>query len=136
MSTLYIYKYIPTPIVSNDNASTLIIAPEKDYLALSLKEQFYMEISEFELQHRCKHTKDTFFCRGAILKKDSHNSCLLALYKNEPTKIGENCPINLYNEREFVTQLNSSTFIIFGKMPTRIYIICTNTQGQKCTRKI
>ena len=135
MSTLYIYRYIPIPIASNGNGSSLIIAPEKEYLALSLKEQFYMEISEFELQHRCKHIKDTFFCEGAILKKDSHNSCLQALYKNEPTKIGKNCPINLYNEREFVTQLNSSTFIIYGRTPTRIYIICTDTQGQKLYEK-
>ena len=45
MSTLYIYRYIPIPIASNDNGSSLIIAPENDYLALSLKEQFYMEIS-------------------------------------------------------------------------------------------
>ena len=61
MSTIYIYKYIPISIASNDNGSTLIIEPEKAYISLSLKEQCYMEIIESELQHRCKHIKDTFF---------------------------------------------------------------------------
>ena len=131
MSTLYIYKYIPIPIASNDNGTTIIIEPEQSYLAVSLKEEYYIEIQEDELEHKCTYIKDTFFCNGAILKKGYHNSCLHALYKNELSKIGDTCPIKLYNGEEYVKQLNSSTFIVYGKEPTRIYVICTNHDGQK-----
>ena len=131
MSTLYVYKYIPIPIASNDNGTTIIIEPEQSYLAVSLKEEYYIEIQEDELEHKCTYIKDTFFCNGAILKKGYHNSCLHALYKNELSKIGDTCPIKLYNGEEYVKQLNSSTFIVYGKEPTRIYVICTNHDGQK-----
>ena len=113
MSTLYIYKYIPIPIASNDNGTTIIIEPEQSYLAVSLKEEYYIEIQEDELEHKCTYIKDTFFCNGAILKKGYHNSCLHALYKNELSKIGDTCPIKLYNGEEYVKQLNSSTFIVY-----------------------
>ena len=89
MSTLYIYKYTPIPIALNDNGTTIIIEPEQSYLAVSLKEEYHIEIQEDELEHKCTYIKDTFFCNGAILKKGYHNSCLHALYKNELSKIGD-----------------------------------------------
>lgn len=119
-STLYIYKYVPIPLTSNENGSTLIIQPNENYLAVSLKEELHMEFDESDLNHDCKYIKDTYFCNGAILKKGTENSCLHALYKNELSKIGNICPINIYNEDEFVRQLNSTTFILFGKKSVRI----------------
>ena len=88
MSTLYIYRYVPIPISSNENGSTLLIEPDEEYIAVSLKDDLYTEIQNSELVHDCKYIKDTFFCKGNVLKKGSHNSYLHALYKNEMDNIG------------------------------------------------
>ena len=68
-SALYVYKYISSPLTTSKNKTTLIIEPEKKYLAVSLKEELYMEIDDFSLEHNCKFIKDTYFCEGAVLKK-------------------------------------------------------------------
>ena len=135
VSTLYIYKYIPLPIASNGEGSTMIIEPDQRYIAVSLKDELHIELRDFDLEHQCMFIKDTFFCKGTVLKKGSTNSCLHALYKNELDRIGETCPVNLFNADEYVTQLNSTTFVVYGKTPKRIYIICTDQNGQKVYEK-
>ena len=131
MSTLYIYRYVPIPISSSDNGSALLIEPDETYIAVSLKDELYVEIHNTGLEHDCKYIKDTFFCKGNVLKKGNHNSCLHALYKNEISKIGDSCPVKLYTGEEYVVQLNSTTFVTYGKTPSRMYIICTDQDGQK-----
>ena len=130
-SALYVYKYISTPVATSKNQSTLIIQPGKQYLAVSLKEELYMEIDDFSLEHKCKFIKDTYFCEGAVLRKANKDSCLKALYRSNMPKIGEICPVSIFTDNEFVAQLNSTTFLIFGNNPTRAYISCFDKEGSR-----
>ena len=130
-SALYVYKYISTPPTSSMSNSTLIIQPEKKYLAVSLKEELYMETDDFNLEHSCKFIKDTYFCEGAVLRKANKDSCLQALYRSNMTKVGEVCPVSIFTDEEFVTQLNSTTFLVYGNDPFRAYINCVDDKGSR-----
>ena len=50
-------------------------------------------------------------------------------------RIGEICPIKLYTENEYVVQLSSTTFVLYGKESTRMYIICTDEDEKKIHEK-
>ena len=134
-SSLYLYEYISAPLVTNEN-STLIIKPPMKYIAFSNKQELYFELSETELNHVCKYIKSTYYCEeNAILKKATKPSCLQALYRNEISNIADVCPIAIYKNNEFVTQLNATTFLVYSSTKTQLFITCVNAAGVKVFEK-
>ena len=46
-------------------------------------------------------------------------------------KIGEVCPVSIYSGDEFVAQLNSTTFLVYGDEPIRAYVNCFDEEGSR-----
>ena len=46
-------------------------------------------------------------------------------------KIGEVCPVSIYSGNEFVAQLNSTTFLVYGDEPIRAYVNCFDEEGSR-----
>ena len=134
-AALQLYEYILIPLITNQN-STLMIEPSKKLIAFSMKQDLYIELDNIQLLHKCKFIKSTYFCENnAVLMKSTKASCLQTLYLNQVSKIGSTCPVKLYNEPEFVTQLNSTSFFIYSSLRNQVFVTCANEAGLKIYEK-
>ena len=124
-STLFAYKYVSTPIVTTNNETTLIINPEKKILAVNIESELYIETTQYYLEHSCRKIKDIYFCKdGAILKRRNHESCLRNLYTKNMKGILKQCDLDIFKEEEFITKLNSTSFLVYTKKKSLINLIC------------
>ena len=89
-TALFAYKYEPLPITTEQNQTTLYIETSKPILAISLKNDLHIEMTEFELEHKCKFFKNAYYCHEkSILQKSVDSGCLTALYKRQKFNIAK-----------------------------------------------
>ena len=125
-TALFAYKYEALPITTQKNQTTLFIEASKPILAISLKNDLHVEMTEFELEHKCKFFKSSYYCHeNSILQKSVDSGCLTALYKRQKINIAKLCSVQLFSKDEYVIQINSTTFLAYSKRKTNAYISCS-----------
>ena len=69
-TALFAYKYVPLPSTTEKNQTIPYMKTSKPILAISLKNDLHREMTEFELEHKCKFFKSAYYCHEkSILQK-------------------------------------------------------------------
>ena len=124
------YQYLNIPLTTSDNDTAITIQPQNSILAINLQNELFIELSNFDLQHKCKRLKEKYFCeQKAVLKRPQQKTCLTSLFRQNNDEISKTCAIQISTIEEKVLQLNTTTFLIYTKNEKQIYITCT--QGEE-----
>ena len=124
-AALFAYRYVSTPIITANNETTLIINPEKKVLAVNIENEMYIETTQYYLEHSCRKIKDIFFCKdGSIMKLRNHKSCLKDLYTKDMKGILKDCDLDIFKEKEFISKLNSTSYLVYSKQKSLVNLIC------------
>ena len=76
------YQYLNIPLTTSDNETAIIIKPQKPILAINLQNELFIELTPYELEHRCKKLKEKYFCdQMPVMKRPQHHSCLTSLFR-------------------------------------------------------
>lgn len=60
-TSLSAYKYVGTPLMTQQNKSTLTIEPKKSILDIGMSNDLHLELTEVELEHNCQFIKDMYY---------------------------------------------------------------------------
>ena len=124
-AALFAYRYVSTPIITANNETTLIINPEKKVLAVNIENEMYIETTQYFLEHSCRKIKDIFFCKdGSIMKRRNNKSCLKDLYTKDMKGILKDCDLDIFKEKEFISKLNSTSYLVYSKQKSLVNLIC------------
>ena len=135
-AALFAYRYVSTPIITENNKTTLIINPEKKVLAVNIENEMYLETTQYYREHSCRKIKDIFFCKdGSIMKRRNNKSCLKDLYTKDMKGILTDCDLDIFKENEFISILNSTSFLVYSKQKTLVNLICIKNGIVKLDKK-
>ena len=124
---LSVYEYLDIPITTSHNKNAIIIQPNKPILAINLQNGLFVELSKHELKHDCQRIKAKYFCsNNAILTRPGAKSCLSSLFKQNDLDIQQNCNMKTSSASEKIIQLNSTTFLIYTRNESQLYVTCKN----------
>jgi hypothetical protein len=126
---LTLVKHVPIPFPLVDD-KTIIIKPLHNYLAIDHSGSLIktMSADDFGL---CKKVDDLISCPNQnIYEKRFEDSCLIALYQSNYKGIRKNCDISVELEEDFVTQLNSTTFLLHLIQKEKIERICRQPRSR------
>ena len=103
----------------------MIINPEKKVLAVNIENEMYIETTQYYLEHSCRKIKDIFFCKdGSIMKRRNNKSCLKDLYTKDMKGILKDCDLDIFKEKEFISKLNSTSYLVYSKQKSLVNLIC------------
>ena len=120
------YQYLNIPLTTSDNDTAITIQPQNSILAINLQNELFIELSNYDLQHKCKRLKEKYFCeQKAVLKRSQQKTCLTSLFRQNNDEISKTCAIQISTIEEKVLQLNTTTFLIYTKNEKQVYITCT-----------
>ena len=124
-AALFAYRYVSTPIITANNETTLKINLENKVLAVNIENEMYIETTQYYLEHSCRKIKDIFFCNdGSIMKRRNNKSCLKDLYTKDMKGILKDCDLDIFKEKEFISKLNSTSYLVYSKQKSLVNIIC------------
>ena len=122
---LNVLKRIDVPIMLNEYYMADIRSPTT-HLLVNKDLTTFAEMTEFEFS-QCSQWSNVFYCPSAqVLRKDTKQSCLLALYRNNNKLISQNCEVELKTAREIIVPLSRNDFEIVSPHRPNLHTICSD----------
>ena len=120
-------RYIDAPLLLPSNVSDsplyLEFNPRNPYLAVTTDGTIYQEMTENDLDS-C-HQKGQEYCCPLLGRfKRARQSCLLALYGNDPESIKRNCPLTVSRPNTKVEKIDKENWLIVETETTELRIQC------------
>ena len=113
-----------------------MMIPLKTTIAINLQNESFIELTNYELNHSCKRTKEKYFCeqKGA-LKRPQHKTFLTSLFRQNNDAIFKTFSVQLTSIDEKILKSNTSSFLIHSKTVKQIFLTCIKNE-EKIETKI
>ena len=133
--TLQLYNYRPFPITlqntSDPVAAIITHKLNKEYLAINVDNSLHIELSASQLQSNCWRFASDFVCEDInTFTKNSHATCLAALYMGDPTSVQSLCDVRISDEKWAAERVDQDRYLMYAKNPMNYYKKCHNGSSQ------
>ena len=138
-SSLYtVWEYNPIPFISpsHEGDVALSISPESKYIAVSEDDSRHLLLDQKDLDD-CTEVGKLLVCENLnIINTKAKMSCMSSLFLQDIDSIKQHCTWQSDVKREFITQLESNTFLAYFMEEQLLKFTCNNGKDSEEKREM
>ena len=128
-SRLRLYEYLETPV--RIAGQLMVLSPREHMLAVSDDQMRSREVSADYLRG-CERRSGTYYCpKKNVLRMDSKNSCLTALYFRRYDQMRTTCPLMVADLSDYAVGVGAKQFIVSSVNGTLVKKMCHGTTEEQ-----
>jgi hypothetical protein len=126
---LTLLKHVSIPMAFENN-KTIRFTPKHQFLAVDGSGNLFKTLDN-DAFHQCQRLEELWTCPNINqYDKRTGDSCLVSLYKSDSSATHRNCKVKLETAEDFISQLNSTTFVLYLASLQQIERICPKLKSR------